>query len=360
MAKDYYKTLGVSRASTSKEIKKAYKRLAMKHHPDRNVDNKDEAEERFKQIQKAYSILSDDEKRDVYDRYGEDGVNATPGFNGFGSGFGGFDDLFGQFFSGQASARQPSDYQYDLDLSFSDAVNGTIVKVRIPTTEDCVDCSGSGAKKGTKPTVCVDCSGTGNINYQKGFFSVSRTCNACLGTGSIIKQKCSTCTGKGTLAKNKTVSVKIPGGVDTGNRIKVTGEGEYISKEYPKGDLYIAITVTDHSFLKRSGLDLTCQVPIRIDTAILGGYVDVPILDGNRRIIVPEGIQTGTVLRVKGEGVSAIQSSKTGDLLCKIVVETPINLSQSQKDLIRDFSKTCTVNHHPESKSFMDKIKSFF
>lgn len=364
MTKDYYDILGVSQSATPKEIKKAYKRLAMKHHPDRNPNDKDEAEEKFKKIQKAYSILSNTEKRNAYDKYGEDGVNAQAGFgsgsNGFGSGFNGFEDLFGQFFSGHRTSRQASDYQYDLELSFEDAIKGTTVKIRIPKTAECSSCNGTGAKKGTRPVTCSSCNGTGDINTQQGFFSVSRTCNVCSGSGKIIKEPCRPCNGKGSVHTDKTLSVKIPAGVDSGNRIKVTGEGEYIGSDIPNGDLYISINVKAHKFFKRNGLDLSCKVPIGFDAAILGGSVSVPILNGQKKIIIPEGIQTDTVLRVKEEGVSAIHSSQKGDLLCKIVVETPINLSKEQKKLIQEFAETCTGTHHPQSESFIDKIKSFF
>lgn len=364
MSKNYYNILGVSESATAKEIKKAYKRLAMKHHPDRNVDNKKASEEKFKTIQKAYAILSDEHKRQMYDQYGEEGLNGQTGFNGgnpFGSsGFGGFEDLFGQFFSGHGSSRQASDYQYELDLAFDDAITGSTVKIRIPSTSECTTCVGSGAKPGTSSTTCGTCKGSGDIQTQQGFFSVSRVCHSCQGSGRIIKQKCNKCDGNGSVQEDKSISVKIPAGIDTGNRIRVTGEGEYIGSEYPKGDLYIVVNVLPHAIMKRDGINLSCQVPIGIDTAILGGQIDVPVLKGLKSLKIPEGIQTNTVLRVKNQGVPRINSPEKGDLFCEIIVETPINLSGAQKELVRKFSGTLDSTHHPESKSFIDKIKSFF
>lgn len=362
MEANYYSILGTTQDATSKEIKKAYKRLAMKHHPDRNAENKKEAEEKFKKIQKAYSVLSDPEKRQIYDQYGEDGVNSQSNFGGnpFAGGFGGFEDLFGQFFSGHSGQQQASDYQYNLDLSFEDAVNGSTVKIRIPSTSECGDCNGTGAKKGTSPTKCFDCDGNGEIHTQQGFFSVSRTCSSCHGAGSIIKHKCGSCHGAGSTQKDKSISVKIPAGVDTGNRIKVSGEGEYIDSTMPKGDLYILVNVIEHDAFNRNGYDILCDVPIAMGIAILGGTVEIPILNGSKLLNIPEGVQTGDIIKLAGDGVPHINSNEKGDFICRIIVETPINLNTQQKALVREFSKSLNNKHKPDAETFLGKIKSFF
>ena len=365
--KDYYEVLGVDKGAETKQIKKAYKRLAMKHHPDRNADNKEAAETKFKEIQKAYAILSDDQKRQAYDQFGHAGVDGSAGAGGFGGGSpfggGGFGDIFGDIFGGggqQQADNRGSDLRYDLEIDLKEAAGGTTVKIRIPKNESCDTCSGTGAKPGTSVNTCGTCGGHGQVQMQQGFFAVQRPCHDCSGTGQKIESPCGTCRGKGVVRKQKTLSVKIPAGVDTGNRIRLSGEGEAGLRGGPSGDLYVQVHVKKHNIFQREGNDLYCEVPIDFATATLGGSIEVPTLGGKLKIKVPAGTQTGKLFRLRGKGITAIRGSSAGDLLCQVKIETPVNLNKKQQQLLKDFSESCGKKQHPESDSFFGKMKSFF
>lgn len=366
MAKrDYYEVLGVSKNADEKQIKKAYKRLAMKHHPDRNADNKEAAEKKFKEIQEAYAILSDEQKRNTYDQFGHDAVSgnaASGGGNPFGGG-GGFGDIFGDIFGGGGSRQadnRGADLRYDLEINLKDAADGTTVKIRVPKNEKCNTCSGTGAKPGTSVKTCATCHGAGQVQMQQGFFAVQRTCPHCSGTGEKIESPCPTCHGSSVVRKQKTLSVKIPAGVDTGNRIRLSGEGEAGIRGGQNGDLYVEIHIKPHNIFHREGNDLYCEVPIDFATAALGGSIEVPTLDNKLKIKVPSGTQTGKSFRLRGKGMKSIRQGGSGDLICQVKVETPVNLNSKQKDLLREFSGSCSKKHHPESNSFFGKMKSFF
>ncbi len=369
--RDYYEVLGVQRNATEAEIKKAFKKLAMKYHPDRNPDNK-EAEEKFKEAKEAYDVLSDAQKRAAYDQFGHDGVSGMGGGYGAG-GFGGgsnfsdiFGDVFGDIFGGARGGGQRvyrgADLRYNLELSLEEAVAGTTVKIRVPTLVACEVCGGTGAKKGTSPTTCPTCHGQGQVRMQQGFFSLQQTCPHCHGSGKIITDPCSNCHGEGRVQKQKTLSVKVPAGVDTGDRIRLSGEGEAGENGGPPGDLYVQITVREHAIFKRDGNDLYCEVPISFTTAALGGELDVPTLDGRVKLKVPAESQTGKLFRLRGKGVKSVRGAHVGDLLCKIIVETPVNLTGKQKELLREFDETMKGNdkHSPRHTSWLDGVKKFF
>ena len=367
--RDYYEVLGVDKGADEKQIKKAYKRLAMKHHPDRNADNKEEAEEKFKEIQEAYSVLSDAQKRQAYDQFGHEGVNGAFGgggnpFGGGGNPFGGggFGDIFGDIFGGGHAQpdNRGADLRYDLEIDLKEAAEGTTVKIRIPKNETCDTCSGSGAKPGTSVKTCSHCGGSGQVQMQQGFFAVQRPCPHCSGTGQQIESPCGTCGGKGVVRQQKTLSVKIPAGVDTGNRIRLSGEGEAGVRGGPSGDLYVEVHVREHEIFHREGSDLYCEVPIDIATAALGGSIEVPTLSGKLKIKIPAGTQTGKLFRLRGKGITGLRHGGAGDLLCQVKVETPVNLSKKQKQLLEEFADSCDKKHHPESDSFFGKMKSFF
>lgn len=367
--KDYYQVLGVDKGADDKQIKKAYKRLAMKHHPDRNTDNKAVSEKKFKEIQNAYAVLSDSQKRQAYDQFGHAGVDGSAGgfgggnpFGGGGGGGGGFGDIFGDIFGGgqQQQDNRGSDLRYDLEINLKDAAQGTTVKVRIPKNEACDTCSGSGAKPGTSAKTCTTCNGHGQVQMQQGFFAVQRPCPQCSGSGQKIESPCGTCRGQGVVRKQKTLSVKIPAGVDTGNRIRLNGEGEAGIRGGQSGDLYVEVHIKPHNIFQRQGNDLYCEVPIDFSTATLGGSIEVPTLKGKLKIKVPAGTQTGKLFRLRGKGITAIRHSGTGDLLCQVKIETPINLNKQQQQLLKDFSNSCGKKQHPESDSFFGKMKSFF
>jgi molecular chaperone DnaJ len=363
--RDYYEVLGVDKNSDDKQIKKAYKRLAMKHHPDRNTENKESSEKKFKEIQEAYSILSDSQKRSAYDQFGHDAVNGNAGGFGGGNPFGGggFGDIFGDIF-GRGGNAQPdnrgSDLRYDLEIDLKDAAEGTTVKIRIPKNESCETCSGSGAKPGTSVNTCRTCGGSGQVQMQQGFFAVQRTCHVCSGSGQKIESPCGTCRGQGVVRKQKTLSVKIPAGVDTGNRIRLSGEGEAGVRGGPSGDLYVQVHVKEHSIFQREGNDLYCEVPIDFVTATLGGSIEVPTLDTKLKIKVPAGTQTGKFFRLKGKGITAIRHGGSGDMICQVKIETPVNLNKKQTSLLQEFSDSCGKKQHPETNSFFSKMKSFF
>lgn len=375
MAKrDYYEVLGVAKNASEAELKKAFKRLAMKHHPDRNPDDK-QAEEKFKEAKEAYEVLADARKRAAYDQFGHAGVDPSAGAGGFGAaGFGAgasFSDIFGDVFGdifgggrgGGGRVYRGADLRYNLELTLEEAVRGTTVKVRVPTLVACDTCGGSGAKPGTSPTTCPTCGGHGQVRMQQGFFSLQQTCPRCHGTGKTITDPCTTCHGHGRVEQHKTLSVKVPSGVDTGDRIRLAGEGEAGENGGPAGDLYVHIQVREHSIFTRDGNDLYCEVPISFVTASLGGELDVPTLDGRVKLKVPAETQTGKLFRLRGKGVRSVRGATVGDLLCRVAVETPVNLSAAQKDILTQFEKSLTEGgnkHNPRATTWWDGVKKFF
>lgn len=373
-SKDFYETLGVARSASDDEIKKAYRKLAMKYHPDRNPGNA-EAEEKFKEIQKAYDILSDKQKRSAYDQYGHAGVDPNMGGGGFGGGFGGFGgaqgfdfgDIFSQMFGGTAGGRQPNyqgaDLQYAVEITLEEAAKGIKKRITIPTYEECDVCHGSGAKAGTSATTCSTCHGTGTIHVRQAIFQMQQTCPTCHGTGKEIKDPCVKCRGEGRVKTTKTVEVNIPAGIDDGQRIRLSGEGEPGMHGAPSGDLYVVVHVKEHKTFERNGLDLHCEMPISFAIAALGGEVEVPTLDGKVKLSIPKETQTGRRMRVKGKGIKSLRSSAVGDLYCHVVVETPVNLTDRQKELLEEFEKISTGmerSQTPRQKSFFDKVRDIF
>ena len=373
MAKqDYYETLGVSKNASDAEIKKAYRRAAQKFHPDRNPDDAS-AEASFKQAKEAYEVLSDAQKRAAYDQFGHAGVDPSMGAGagaGFGRGGASFSDIFGDVFGdifggGRAGGQRVyrgADLRYNLELSLEDAVRGTTVKIRVPTFTPCKTCNGSGARKGTHPSTCTTCGGHGQVRMQQGFFSVQQTCPRCNGTGTIIADPCGDCHGQGRVKEQKTLSVKVPAGVDTGDRIRLANEGEAGENGGPPGDLYVQIQVKEHPIFKRDDAHLYCEVPISFVTAALGGELEVPTLDGRVNLKIPPETQTGKLFRMRGKGVKPVRGGGVGDLLCRVVVETPVKLSSKQKDPLRDFEVSLKGNHShsPQAHSWLDGVKNFF
>ena len=371
--RDYYEVLGVNRDSSDEEIKKSYRKLAMKFHPDRNPDSKD-AEDKFKEAKEAYEVLSEPEKRRAYDAYGFAGVNPQMGGMGDGApGFGGFAEAFGDIFSdifgggqggrGRASVYRGADLRYNLEVTLEQAARGTETKIRIPTMEACETCHGTGAKPGTHPKTCETCHGSGNVRLSQGFFSIQQTCPTCHGSGKMIVDPCATCRGAGRVKKHKTLAVKIPPGVDEGDRIRLTGEGEAGVNGGPPGDLYVVIHLTEHGVFQRDGDDLHCEMPISFTLAALGGEIEIPTLDGSAKVKIPPETQTGQVFRLRGKGIKGVRSTYPGDLLCQVVVETPVRLNDRQKELLRELEETTKADagrHSPRSKSFMEKVREFF
>ena len=369
--RDYYEVLGVAKNASDAEIKKAFKRLAMKLHPDRNPDD-NTAEEKFKEAKEAYDILSDSQKRAAYDQFGHAGVEGNAGFGG--GGFGGganFSDIFGDVFGdifgggrpgGGSRARRGADLRYNLELSLEDAVKGTTVKIRVPTLVECKECEGSGARKGTSPTTCTTCNGIGQVRMQQGFFSLQQTCPKCRGTGQMISDPCPSCHGQGRTQEQKTLSVKVPAGVDSGDRIRLSGEGEAGEKGAPAGDLYVQIAIKPHAIFERDENDLYCEVPIGFVTASLGGELQVPTLEGRVKLKIPPETQSGKLFRLKGKGVTSVRGGSAGDLICRVNVETPVNLSSKQKEILKQFEETLTGNgkHSPKEHTWLDSVKSFF
>lgn len=367
--RDYYEVLGVSKTADEKEIKKAYRRVAMKHHPDRNPDNK-EAEEKFKEASEAYEVLSDAQKRQAYDQFGHDAVGGMGGGGAGAGGFGNFSDIFGDvfgdIFGGGGGGRRggPSrgaDLRYNLELSLEDAVQGTNVKIKVPTAVHCGTCSGSGAKPGTSASTCTTCGGVGQVRMQQGFFSVQQTCPNCRGKGTIIADPCTDCHGAGRVEEEKTLSVKVPAGVDSGDRIRLAGEGEAGPQGGPAGDLYVQVVVKEHPIFQRDGANLYCEVPISIVDASLGGELEVPTLDGRVKLKVPEGTQTGRLFRLRSKGVVPVRGGAAGDLLCRVIVETPINLNKKQKELLQELQSSMEGgSNSPKKSGWFDSVKSFF
>lgn len=380
MAKqDYYELLGVSRDASDRDIKRAYRKLAMKYHPDRNPGDK-EAEDKFKEISEAYEVLSDAQKKAAYDQFGHAGVDGQAGGFG-GGGFGGdfsdiFGDVFGDIFGGggggggrrRSSVQRGADLRYNLDLTLEEAVRGCEKTLHVPTMVGCEVCGGSGAKKGTSAKTCPTCNGHGQVRMQQGFFSVQQTCPTCHGDGKIISDPCDSCHGQGRVEETKTLQVKIPAGVDTGDRIRLAGEGEAGTHGGPAGDLYVQVNVREHPIFQRDGKHLYCEAPISFVDAALGGELDVPTLDGRVKLKIPAETQTGKLFRLRGKGISPVRGGSTGDLLVRVVVETPVKLNSKQKELLREFQKATeeegndksASRHSPKKNGFFDAVKKFF
>ncbi len=373
MAKeDFYKLLGVDKNASDAEIKKSYRRMAMKFHPDRNKDKPEQAEEKFKQIKQAYEILSDPKKRAAYDQFGHAGVEQ--GMGGGPSGFGGenfsdiFGDVFGDIFGGgggrkRSNVQAGSDLRYNLQLTLEEAVGGTEANVRVPVLVACGECKGTGAKKGSSPVTCVSCQGHGQVRMQQGFFSVQQTCPTCNGTGKQIKDPCDKCHGQARVQENKTLSVKVPAGVDTGDRIRLAGEGEAGVNGGPSGDLYVQVQVKEHAIFTRDGANLYCEMPISFPKACLGGELEVPTLNGKVKLKIPSETQTGKLFRLRGKGVKPVRGGSTGDLLCRVQIETPVRLTKEQKALLTQLNESLSgggKQHSPQEHSWTDGVKSFF
>ncbi|MCH4564272.1 molecular chaperone DnaJ [Halomonas sp. EGI 63088] len=377
--RDYYEVLGVERGADQKDIKKAYRRLAQKFHPDRNPDD-DTAAAKFREVSEAYEVLTDSEKRAAYDQFGHAGVDGQAG--GFGAGgFGGagagagaggfsdiFGDVFGDIFGGGGGRRNPhapargSDLRYNLELDLESAVTGTTVDIRVPRHVECERCDGHGAEPGSSKETCPTCNGHGQVRMQQGFFAVQQTCPTCHGSGQHIKVPCHKCNGEGRVRETRTLSVKIPAGVDTGDRIRLNGEGEAGINGGPPGDLYVQVHIKPHHIFQRDGRNLQCEVPINFIDAALGGELEVPTLDGRVKLKIPPETQTGKLFRLRGKGVKPVRGGPPGDLLCRVVVETPVNLKEDQKELLRQLQESLGEgnSHSPRKTSFFDGVKKFF
>jgi molecular chaperone DnaJ len=368
--RDYYEVLGVTRTASDEELKKAYRKLALQWHPDRNLENRAEAEERFKEIGEAYQILSDAERRAQYDRFGHAAFEQG-GFQGGGFDFGGgldevLGDLFGDFFGGgrgrsgggRSRARRGNDLQYKLELKFEEAAGGCEKTISVPRLEPCQTCAGAGAKPGTKPSTCSHCRGTGQMRFQQGFFSIAKTCGHCNGQGSVITQPCPQCEGGGVERKTHTLSIKIPAGVDVGSRLKLRNEGERGVGGGPNGDLYVLVDVAPHSIFSRDGVDVVCDVPISFVQAALGAEIEVPTLEGRSKLKIAAGTQGGHVLKLKGKGVPSLDGYGRGDQLVRVMVETPRKLSGRQRELLEEFARLSGEEVHPLSKSFLEKVRA--
>ena len=379
-ARCYYEILGVERTAADGELKAAFRKLAMQHHPDRNPGDK-QAEHRFKELNEAYTILSDAQKRAAYDRYGHAGVNGQGGFGGQGGPGGGFGDIhdifnevFGDAFGDMFGARRPSgpargqDLRYDLEITLEQAYSGAEMEIVVPAALTCETCHGSGAKPGTSPVNCSTCGGAGRVRASQGFFSIERTCPRCGGAGRVIADPCPDCHGQGQVRRERTLQVRIPAGVDDGARIRLSGEGDAGARGGPRGDLYIFLSVIPHELFERDGLDLHCTVPVPMCTAALGGEIEAPCLKAlsegveecRAKVKVPEGAQTGRTLRLKGKGMPSLRSRERGDLVVELFVETPTKLTARQKELMRELAETCGSQHHPRSATFFDKARRFW
>jgi molecular chaperone DnaJ len=364
--RDYYEVLGVARGAGADEIKKAYRQLALRYHPDRNPGDK-AAEEKFKEANEAYSVLSDAQKREQYDRFG----HAGPGGQGFGGfqDFGGFgvedilNDFFGSVFGGTGTGRRPqrgADLRYDLSIRFEEAVFGAEKEIVVPRTSACGECGGSGARKGTSPETCAACKGRGQVTVQQGFFAISRPCGRCGGSGRVVKERCPACSGSGGIRERKPLKVKIPAGVDNGTRMKLRGEGEAGPQGGPSGDLYVVIAVEEHPYFVRDGADLLCEVPITFPQAALGGDIQVPTLSGKKTLTVPAGTNSGQEFVLKGEGVAHVNGYRRGNLVIRTVIDVPRKLTKRQKELLAEFQVTAGESPGPMSKSFFEKVKDLF
>jgi molecular chaperone DnaJ len=373
MAKrDFYEILGVPKNADDDELKKAYRKMAMKYHPDRNPDNK-VSEEKFKEAKEAYEMLSDPQKRQAYDRHGHAGVDPNAFGGGGGAGAGGFSDVFGDIFGdifggqrgggggGRSNVYRGADLRYAMEITLEQAARGHATEIRIPTWDSCGVCAGSGAKPGTKPKACTTCAGQGQVRMQQGFFSVQQTCPTCRGSGKIITDPCTSCTGVGKIKNNKTLEVKIPEGIDDGMRIRSAGNGEPGVNGGPAGDLFVEIRVKEHAVFQREADDLHCEVPISITKAALGGTVEVPTLSGKGEIEIPEGTQPAKTFRLRGKGIKGVRSSYPGDLYVHINVETPVRLTEHQKKLMKELELSLVdTKHSPQTKTWKDKVKDFF
>ena len=371
MAKqDFYEQLGVAKGCGSEDLKKAYRKLAMQWHPDRNPGDK-AAEQKFKDISEAYDVLKDDQKRAAYDRFGhaafENGRGGGPGDFGFAAGFADiFDEMFGDFMGGrrgQQSATRGNDLRYNMEISLEEAYKGRQSNIRVPTLTACESCTGTGAESGSKPVTCPTCHGHGRVRAQQGFFTIERTCPTCHGGGRVIDNPCRVCGGQGRTRREKTLSVSIPAGVEDGNRIRLSGEGEAGVRGGAPGDLYIFLSVKPHRFFQRDGANIQCRVPIDITTASLGGTVEVPAIDGTRaKLTIPAGAQTGRQFRLKGKGMSVLRSPSRGDMYIEVTVETPVNLTKRQQELLREFAEAGDGKRatSPEAEGFFSRVKEFF
>lgn len=370
--RDYYEVLGVDKSAAERDIKKAYKRLAMKYHPDRTQGDK-AMEEKFKEVQEAYEILTDSQKRAAYDQYGHAGVDPNRGHGG-GQGAGDFGDIFGDVFGDifgggrggrQSRASRGSDLRYNLELSLEEAVRGKSVEIRVPTLAECEPCDGTGAKKGSSAKTCTTCHGQGQVQMRQGFFAVQQACPTCSGKGKIISDPCRECHGQGRVEKTKTLSVKVPAGVDTGDRIRLSNEGEAGENGAPAGDLYVQVHVKQHKIFERDGNNLYCEVPLSFTRAAVGGEIEVPTLEGKVKLKVTPETQTGKMFRLRNKGVKSVRSGSVGDLICKVVIETPVNLNSRQKELLEELEESMgkgkdTAKNRPKESGFFDGVKKFF
>ncbi|MBU4609021.1 molecular chaperone DnaJ [Achromobacter sp. GG226] len=372
MAKrDFYEVLGVAKNASDDELKKAYRKLAMKYHPDRNPDNK-QAEEKFKEAKEAYEVLSDSQKRGAYDRFGHAGVDPSAGGGGGGNAHfaDAFGDIFGEIFGGGRGrggggpqVYRGADLRYGMEITLEQAAQGFDTEIRVPSWESCEVCDGSGAKPGTQAKTCGTCGGAGAVRMQQGFFSVQQTCPTCHGSGKVIPDPCTACDGVGRTKKNKTLQVKIPAGIDDGMRIRSSGNGEPGVNGGPPGDLYVEVRIKAHDIFQRENDDLHCELPISFTTAALGGDIQVPTLNGRAEITVPEGTQSGKTFRLRGKGIRGVRSSYPGDLYCHVTVETPVRLTDDQKAILQQFADSLNEGgskHSPQSKSWTERVKSFF
>ena len=367
MKQDYYELLGVERGASAEDLKKAYRKLAMQFHPDRNPGDAT-AEQKFKDLSEAYEVLKDEQKRAAYDRFGhaafeQGGGRGGGGFEGFGAGFADiFDEMFGDFMGGRRGGSQArgSDLRYNMEISLEEAYGGKSAQIKIPSSTACEACTGTGAAGGAQPINCPTCQGHGKVRAQQGFFTIERTCPTCSGAGRVIKDPCKVCNGSGRTRKEKTLSVTIPAGVEDGTRIRLAGEGEMGLRGAPPGDLYIFLSVKPHRLFQRDGANVFCRVPIPMTTAALGGNIEVPTIDGGRaKVAIPQGTQTGHQFRLKNKGMSVLRSPARGDMFVQAVVETPVNLTKKQQELLREFEGS-SGDHSPESQGFFAKVKEFF